>query len=116
MSAPNQGIAEAASVGESTVGLQRSLGLWSRVIIGMVMVQPTAPMGIYSIVSNKAHGHVASTILAAMIAMLFAATRYGRMARVHPSAGSAYTDAGQEMLIFHAAYFTWIDRQVHDHL
>jgi amino acid transporter len=38
-----------------------------------------------------------TTILIAMIAMLFTAISYGRMARVYPSAGSAYTYVGQEM-------------------
>src|ERR1700723_2742347 len=80
-----------------TVGLRRALGLWSLVIIGMVMVQPTAPMGIYGVISNKAHGHVVTTILIAMVAMLFTAISYGRMARVYPSAGSAFTYVAQEI-------------------
>jgi amino acid transporter len=63
----------------------------------MVIIQPTAPMGIYGVISNKAHGHVVTTIVIAMIAMLFTAISYGRMARVYPSAGSAYTYVGQEM-------------------
>ena len=54
-------------------------------------------MGIYGVVSNVAHGHVVSTILIAMVAMLFTAVSYGRMARIYPSAGSAYTYVGQEL-------------------
>jgi amino acid transporter len=77
-------------------GLRRALGLGSLVMIGMVMVQPTAPMGIYGVISNKAHGHVVTTIFIAMIAMLFTAISYGQMARVYPSAGSAYTYVSQE--------------------
>jgi len=77
--------------------LHRTLGLWNLIIIGMVIIQPTAPMGIYGVISNKAHGHVVTTIFLAMIAMLFTAISYGRMARVYPSAGSAYTYVGQEM-------------------
>ncbi len=77
--------------------LQRTLGLWSLVIIGMVIVQPTAPMGIYGVISNKAHGHVVTTILIAMVAMLFTAVSYGLMARLYPSAGSAYTYVGREI-------------------
>ena len=80
-----------------TIGLNRTLGLWNLIIIGMVIIQPTAPMGIYGVISNKAHGHVVTTILIAMVAMLFTAISYGRMARVYPSAGSAYTYVGQEM-------------------
>jgi amino acid transporter len=67
------------------------------VIIGIIMIQPIAPMGIYGVISNKAQGHVVTTILVAMIAMLFTAISYGRMARVYPSAGSAYTYVGQEI-------------------
>jgi len=77
--------------------LNRTLGLWNLIIIGMVIIQPTAPMGIYGVISNKAHGHVVTTILIAMVAMLFTAISYGRMARIYPSAGSAYTYVGQEM-------------------
>src|SRR5487761_1699511 len=94
---PHRTTAVSASSTDGAVRLQRRLALWSLVIIGMVMVQPTAPMGIYGVISNKAHGHVVTTILIAMIAMLFTAISYGRMARVYPSAGSAYTYVGQEI-------------------
>jgi putrescine importer len=77
--------------------LNRTLGLWNLIIIGMVIIQPTAPMGIYGLISNTANGHVVTTILIAMVAMLFTAISYGRMARIYPSAGSAYTYVGQEM-------------------
>jgi amino acid transporter len=86
-----------ANTPQSAIGLHRTLGLWNLIIIGMVIIQPTAPMGIYGVISNKAHGHVVTTILIAMVAMLFTAISYGRMARVYPSAGSAYTYVGQEM-------------------
>src|SRR6185437_3850615 len=79
------------------VRLSRTLRLWNLIIIGMVIIQPTAPMGIYGVISNKAHGHVVTTIFIAMVAMLFTAICYGRMARIYPSAGSAYTYVGQEM-------------------
>lgn len=84
-------------VTEGAARLNRALRLSSLVFIGMVIVQPTAPMGIYGVISNKAHGHVVTTILIAMVAMLFTAISYGKMARVYPSAGSAYTYVGQEM-------------------
>lgn len=79
------------------IRLNRTLGLWNLVIIGLVVIQPTAPMGIYGVISNKAHGHVVTTVLIAMVAMLFTAISYGRMARVYPSAGSAFTYVGQEI-------------------
>jgi putrescine importer len=77
--------------------LKRTLGLWDLIIIGIVIVQPIAPMGIYGIINNEARGHVVTTILIAMVAMLFTAISYGRMARAYPSAGSAYTYVGQEI-------------------
>jgi amino acid transporter len=73
------------------------LKLWHLVVYGIIIIQPTAPMGIYGVVSNVAGGHVVTTILIAMVAMLFTAISYGRMARVYPSAGSAYTYVGKEL-------------------
>jgi amino acid transporter len=77
--------------------LKRSLGLWDLVFIGIILVQPTAPMPLYGVVQNEAGGHAVTTILIAMVAMLFTALSYGRMARAYPSAGSAYTYVGQEL-------------------
>jgi len=89
--------AVASSSPAGSVRLNRTLGLWNLIIIGMVIIQPVAPMGIYGVISNTAYGHVVTTILIAMVAMLFTAISYGRMARIYPSAGSAYTYVGQEM-------------------
>jgi putrescine importer len=77
--------------------LKRVLTLWDLIIIGIVIVQPIAPMGIFGLVNNEAAGHVVTTILIAMVAMLFTAISYGKMARAYPSAGSAYTYVGQEI-------------------
>ena len=60
-------------------------------------VQPTAPMPLWGVVQQKAQGHVVTTILIAMVAMMCTAVSYGRMARAYPSAGSAYTYVGQEI-------------------
>lgn len=77
--------------------LSRSLGLWDLVFIGIILVQPTAPMPLFGVVQVEARGHVVTTILIAMVAMLFTAISYGRMARAYPSAGSAYTYVGLEI-------------------
>jgi amino acid transporter len=53
--------------------LRRSLKLWHLIVYGIIIIQPTAPMGIYGVVSNEARGHVVTTILIAMVAMLFTA-------------------------------------------
>jgi amino acid transporter len=77
--------------------LRRALGLWDLVFYGIILIQPTAPMPLFGVVSQEARGHVATTILIAMCAMLFTAISYGRMARAYPSAGSAYTYVGREI-------------------
>jgi putrescine importer len=81
----------------SAPALRRTLTLRDLILYGIIVIQPVAPMGIYGVISNKAGGHVITTILIAMVAMLFTAFSYGRMARVYPSAGSAYTYVGQEI-------------------
>ncbi len=70
--------------------LQRALRLRDLIFFGIVVIQPTAPMPMFGVVSQEARGHVVTTVLIAMIAMLLTAVSYGRMARVYPSAGSAY--------------------------
>ena len=77
--------------------LKRSLKLWHLIVYGVIIIQPTAPMGIYGVVSNIAGGHVVTTILIAMAAMLLTAISYGRMARVYPQAGSAFTYVSKEL-------------------
>ena len=81
----------------ATPQLRRTLTLWDLVFYGIVLVQPVAPMGIFGVVSQEARGHVITTILIGMLAMLLTALSYGRMARAYPSAGSAFTYVGQEL-------------------
>jgi putrescine importer len=77
--------------------LKRTLTLWDLVFYGVVIIQPVAPMGIYGVVSTEAKGHVVTTILIGMCAMLLTAFSYGKMAAAYPSAGSAFTYVGQEL-------------------
>ena len=79
------------------VTLKRSLTLWDLVIYGIVLIQPTAALPLFGVVSQEARGHVVTTLLVAMVAMLFTAMSYGRMARAYPSAGSAFTYVGREL-------------------
>lgn len=77
--------------------LRCSLKLWHLILCGTIIIQPTAPMGIHGVVSNIVRGHVALTILIAMFAMLLTAVSYGRMARVYPRAGSAFSYVSDEL-------------------
>ena len=89
--------ADAPSGTPAAPRLRRALTLWDLVFYGIVLVQPVAPMGIFGVVSTEARGHVVTTILIGMCAMLLTAISYGRMARAYPSAGSAFTYVGQEL-------------------
>src|SRR5579872_7450485 len=82
---------------QAPVRLRRSLRLWDLILYGIIIIQPTAPMPVFGVVSDEARGHVVTTILIAMVAMLFTAVSYGRMARAYPSAGSAFTYVGKEI-------------------
>ena len=74
--------------------LKRSLTLWDLILYGIIVIQPVAPMSVFGVLSDRGRGHVVTTILIAMVAMLFTAISYGRMARAYPSAGSAFTYVG----------------------
>lgn len=77
--------------------LKRVLGLPALVLYGIILVQPTAPMPLFGAAAVKAQGHVVTLILIGMVAMLFTAVSYGRMANAYPSAGSAYTYVSREI-------------------
>jgi len=81
----------------SPAKLRRALGLWDLILYGVIVIQPTAPMSVFGVLSNRGRGHVVTAILIAMSAMLFTAISYGRMARAYPSAGSAFTYVGREI-------------------
>jgi amino acid transporter len=54
-------------------------------------------MPLFGASASLAKGHVVTTILIGMVAMLFTAISYGRMANAYPSAGSAYTYVSREI-------------------
>lgn len=83
--------------GNGGPGLVRVLRLHHLVIYGLVLIQPTAPMPLFGAAAEKAQGHVVTTILIGMVAMLFTAIGYGRMANAYPSAGSAYAYVSREI-------------------
>jgi amino acid transporter len=77
--------------------LRRTLTLWDLILYGVIVLQPVAPMSAFGALSDRGRGHVVTAILIAMVAMLSTAISYGRMARVYPSAGSAFTYVAQEI-------------------
>ena len=79
----------------SPPGLKRVLGLWDLIFYGIVLNQPVAAVGLFGLVSQLSKGHMVTTLLLSMVAMLLTAVSYGRMAALYPSAGSAYTYVGK---------------------
>ena len=79
-----------SSTAEATE-FKRVLGLWDLVFYGVVLIQPIAAVGLFGVAQQLSRGHMVTTVLIAMCAMMLTAVSYGRMASVYPSAGSAYT-------------------------
>jgi len=71
--------------------LTRTLRLPSLVLFGLAYLTPLIVLGIFGVIAAETGGASASAYLIALIAMLFTANSYGRMARAYPAAGSAYT-------------------------
>src|SRR4029077_16757596 len=78
-------------------GLRRTLTLSDLILYGIIVLQPVAPMSAFGALSDRGRGHVVTAVLIAMVAMLATAISYGRMARIYPSAGSAFTYVAQEI-------------------
>src|ERR687894_202160 len=83
---------------ERTPTLKRTLGLSGVVIIGIAWVTPLIVLATIGIIAQLSNGAAPTAYLITLVAMLFTAYSYGRMAYVHyQSAGSAYTYVGGEM-------------------
>ena len=79
----------------SEVKLRRVLSLSDLIIYGIILIQPVAALPLFGHANNISKGHAVTAILIAMVAMIFTAISYGRMANRYPSAGSAYTYVGK---------------------
>ncbi|MBC9955103.1 APC family permease [Leucobacter sp. cx-42] len=71
--------------------LTRTLKLPSLVLFGLAYLTPLIVLGIFGVIAEQTGGASASAYLIALVAMLFTASSYGRMAKAYPVAGSAYT-------------------------
>jgi len=97
---------------QPAVRLHRVLKLRDLVIYGIILIQPVAALPLFGHANQKSQGHAAATIAIAMLAMLFTAISYGRMANRFPAAGSAYTYVGKglhEHLGFIAGWSMFMD-------
>ena len=95
MAASLKGILMQQNTTTATPHLSRSLGLWAIVGLGLGYMTPMTVFDTFGIVSEETDGVVPLAYIVALIAMVFTALSYGRMTRVFPSAGSAYTYASE---------------------
>ncbi len=70
--------------------MKRSLTLLPVVLFGFSFMALATVFSTYGVAAEISHGMVTGSYLLAMIVMLFTAYSYGQMAKVVPSAGSAY--------------------------
>ena len=78
---------------QSAAKLQKTLGLWHIIIIGLAYIQPMTLFDTFGLVAEESHSHVPTSYIIALIAILFTSLSYGHMIRRYPSSGSAYTYA-----------------------
>ena len=82
---------------DSQPHLKRVLSLWDLVYYGIVLTSPIAAVPLFGEAQVLSHGHAATTLLLAMVAMSVTAVSFGRMASVFPSSGSVYSYISKTM-------------------
>ena len=97
---------------QSAAKLQKTLGLWHIIIIGLAYIQPMTLFDTFGLVSEESHRHVPTSYIIALIAILFTSISYGHMIRRYPSSGSAYTYAQKSIhpnVGFMVGWSSWLD-------
>lgn len=97
---------------QSAAKLQKTLGLWHIIIIGLAYIQPMTLFDTFGLVSEESHYHVPTSYIIALVAILFTSISYGHMIRRYPSSGSAYTYAQKSIhpnVGFMVGWSSWLD-------
>ncbi|WP_323842041.1 MULTISPECIES: APC family permease [unclassified Moraxella] len=105
MSTPVTPIAQAAK-------LRRNLGLWHVIIIGLAYIQPMTLLDTFGMVSRDSVGHVPTSYIFALLAVILTSFSYGHMIRAYPSSGSAYTYTQKSInpsMGFMVGWSSWLD-------
>ena len=71
--------------------LKRTLGLPSVLLFGLAYMAPLIVYGTYGVLAKASDDTAALAYLLALVAIAFTALSYGKLARLYPVAGSAYT-------------------------
>jgi len=85
------------STGASPQQLKRVLTLRDLLVYGMIILQVVGPLPTFGFLAQRSNNHAVLTALIAMVPMVITAVSYGRMARLYPLAGSAYTYVGRSL-------------------
>src|ERR1051326_2263084 len=85
------------TITETDHHLHRVLTLKDLIIYGIILIPPVAALPLYGHANDISQGHAVTSILIAMVGMIFTAISYGRMANLYPAAGSAYTYVSKGM-------------------
>ncbi|GAA5015115.1 APC family permease [Acinetobacter puyangensis] len=97
---------------QSVAKLQKTLGLWHIIIIGLAYIQPMTLFDTFGLVSEESHYHVPTSYIFALVAILLTSISYGHMIRRYPSSGSAYTYAQKSIhpnVGFMVGWSSWLD-------
>ena len=97
---------------QSPATLQKTLGFWHIIIIGLAYIQPMTLFDTFGLVSEESHGHVPTSYIVALVAILLTSISYGHMIRRYPSSGSAYTYAQKSIhpnVGFMVGWSSWLD-------
>ena len=92
--------------------MPRNLVLWHIIIIGLAYIQPMTVFDTFGLVSRDSGGHVPTSYIFALVAILLTALSYGQMIRCYPSSGSAYTYAQRAIhpnVGFMVGWSSWLD-------
>ena len=92
--------------------LQKNLVLWHIVIIGLAYIQPLTLFDTFGLVSERSGGHVPTSYIFALVAILLTSISYGHMIKRYPSSGSAYTYAQKSIhpnVGFMVGWSSWLD-------
>jgi putrescine importer len=71
--------------------LKRTLGLTAVLLFGLAYMAPLIVYGTYGVLAKASDDTATLAYLLALVAIIFTALSYGRLARIYPVAGSAYT-------------------------
>ncbi len=75
------------------INSKSGLSVWQVVIIGIAYMTPMTVYDTFGIVSGVTQGRVPMAYLLALVAVLLTALSYGRLVKIYPDAGSAYSYA-----------------------